>query len=111
MLIALGGSLYYFVAGLFLAAVGVLLFKRKLDTLGLYALLVFGTLIWSLWEVGLDWWPLAARNNVLFPMGLFLLTPWIMGALRSACHCVGIREPAPCRWSAAHRERPGGPQL
>jgi quinoprotein glucose dehydrogenase len=86
MLIALGGSLYYFVAGLFFAAVSVLLYKRKPAALALYALLVFGTLIWSLWEVGLDWWPLAARGDILFLMGLFLLTPWIMRALRSDPH-------------------------
>ena len=80
-LIVLGGSWYYFVAGLTLGLISVLLFKRKPAALGLYALLVFATLVWSLWEVGLDWWPLAARGDVLFLAGLFLLTPWITDTL------------------------------
>lgn len=42
-----------------------------------YALLVAGTLAWALWEVGLDWWPLAARGDVVFLVGLLMLTPWI----------------------------------
>src|SRR5690606_31351303 len=25
----------------------------------------------------LDWWPLAARGDVLFLLGLFMLTPWV----------------------------------
>jgi quinoprotein glucose dehydrogenase len=81
MLIGLGGSWYYLIAGLLLGGVSVLLFKRRPAALALYALLIFATLIWSLWEAGLDWWPLAARGDILFLTGLFLLTPWIMGAL------------------------------
>jgi len=30
-----------------------------------------------LWEVGLDWWPLATRGGVLVVVGVLLLTPWI----------------------------------
>src|SRR5690606_37051462 len=29
-----------------------------------------------------DWWPLAARGDLLFVIGLFLLTPWVTRALR-----------------------------
>lgn len=81
MLIAWGGSWYYIVTGLALVAVSVLLFKRQSAALALYALLVFATLVWSLWEAGLDWWPLAARGGVLFLTGVFLLTPWVTGRL------------------------------
>jgi quinoprotein glucose dehydrogenase len=80
-LIALGGSWYYLIAGLGLLAEGVLLLRSRPAALWLHALLVIGTLAWSLWEVGLDWWPLAARGDVLFLLGLLLLTPWVTRAL------------------------------
>ncbi len=76
-LIVLGGSWYYLCAGLAMIAVGALLVRRDPAALYLYALLVLATLAWGLWEAGLDWWPLAARGDVLFVVGLFLLTPWI----------------------------------
>ena len=75
-LVALGGSWYYLPAGLVLLAVGVLLVRRRPAALGLMAALVAATLAWSLWEVGLDWWPLAARGDVLFVLGALMLTPW-----------------------------------
>ncbi len=76
-LIALGGSWYYACTGLVLIGTSWLLLKRKPAALYLYALLVIATLAWSLWEAGLDWWPLAARGDVLFIVGIFLLMPWI----------------------------------
>lgn len=76
-LIALGGSWYYLCAGLMLLATSILLVKRHSAALYLYALLVVATLAWGLWEAGLDWWPLAARGDVLFIVGVFLLMPWI----------------------------------
>src|SRR5690606_37329016 len=74
-LIALGGSWYYLIAGLMLIAVAVLLIRRRTEALWLYALLIAATLAWALWEAGLSWWPLAARADLLFLLGLFLLTP------------------------------------
>ncbi|RPE81922.1 membrane-bound PQQ-dependent dehydrogenase, glucose/quinate/shikimate family [Vulcaniibacterium tengchongense] len=81
-LLALGGSWYYLPAGIGFAAVGALLWRRSIAALWMHALLVAGTLAWSLWEAGLDWWPLAARNDVPFVLGLWLLTPWVVRALR-----------------------------
>jgi quinoprotein glucose dehydrogenase len=82
-LIALGGSWYYVIAAVFLLLTGFLLITRKPAALSVYALLVAGTLAWSLWEVGLDWWPLAARGAVIFVVGMLLLTPWITRALEA----------------------------
>jgi quinoprotein glucose dehydrogenase len=79
-LVALGGSWYYLLAGLGLLATAVLLPRGGGSALWLYALVVAGTLAWSLWEVGLDWWPMAARGDVFFILGLLLLTPWISRA-------------------------------
>ncbi|QSI33910.1 membrane-bound PQQ-dependent dehydrogenase, glucose/quinate/shikimate family [Variovorax sp. RKNM96] len=80
-LIALGGSWYYLVAGLGLIASALLLQRGGGIGLLLYAAVVLLTLVWALWEVGFDWWPLAARGDVFFVVGLFLLTPWVARAL------------------------------
>lgn len=85
-LIALGGSWYYLVAGLGLAAAALLLRRGGGAGLMVYAAVVLLTLAWALWEVGLDWWPMAARGDVFFVVGLLLLTPWVARplALRNA---------------------------
>jgi glucose dehydrogenase len=71
------GSLFYVVAGLGILITGVLLMAGRRAALWVYAAVLIGTLIWAVSEVGLDWWPLAARGDVIFPLGLWLLTPWI----------------------------------
>ncbi|UEM20678.1 glucose/quinate/shikimate family membrane-bound PQQ-dependent dehydrogenase [Skermanella mucosa] len=76
-LIGLGGSWYYAIAGVVLLITGYLLFRRNPAALWVYALLLLGTLAWSLWEVGFDWWPLAARGAVFVVVGLLLLLPWV----------------------------------
>src|SRR5258708_1457753 len=67
-LVALGGSFYYVIAGIGLAVSGALLIRRLRAALWVYAALLIGTLAWAIWEVGFDWWPLAARGDVLFPL-------------------------------------------
>ena len=83
-LIALRGSWFYLVAGAAMLACGVQLARRRASALWIFAALVLGTLLWALWEASLDWWPLAARGDVLFLIGLFLLTPWIGRRLDAA---------------------------
>jgi len=80
-LAALGGGAYYAAAGVALVLAGGLLWRRSAAALWVYALFLLGTLAWSLWEVGLDWWPLAARLDVPFLLGLLLATPWMRRAL------------------------------
>ncbi|HEY0878162.1 MAG TPA: membrane-bound PQQ-dependent dehydrogenase, glucose/quinate/shikimate family [Zeimonas sp.] len=81
-LVALGGSSYYVIAGAALLAVAWLLWRRRRAALWLYAAVVLGTLAWALREAGLDWWPLAARGDVLFLVGLFLVSAWVERRLR-----------------------------
>jgi quinoprotein glucose dehydrogenase len=76
-LVVLGGSAYYLVAGLGILATGILLAAARWPALWIYAAVLIGTLIWAVTEVGFDWWPLAARGDVIFPLGIWLLTPWI----------------------------------
>ncbi|WP_092957427.1 glucose/quinate/shikimate family membrane-bound PQQ-dependent dehydrogenase [Paracidovorax konjaci] len=80
-LVSLGGSPYYLVAGLALLATGVLLARRSAAALWLYAALLLGSTAWAVWEIGVDWWPLAARLDVLFVLGFWLATPWMRRSL------------------------------
>jgi quinoprotein glucose dehydrogenase len=76
-LVSLGGSAYYAIAGVLLLVDAWLLWRVHPAALLLFALILAGTLVWALWESGLDWWPLAARLDVLFVLGLLLLIPAI----------------------------------
>ncbi|MBP2299881.1 glucose/quinate/shikimate family membrane-bound PQQ-dependent dehydrogenase [Azospirillum picis] len=92
-LAVLGGSWYYAVAGLLLLVTAVLLAKRSPAALWAYALLVIGTLVWALWEAGLDWWPLAARGDVIAVVGFLLLLPWVTRRLGDRRPMAGVRAP------------------
>jgi len=80
----LGGSLYYIIAGVLQLITAVLLFRRRGSALLLYALFLLGTTIWSLWEVGSDFWALTPRLDVTFFLGLWLILPFIWRGLSSA---------------------------
>src|SRR3984885_1668415 len=81
-LAALGGAAYYLIAGLGVLGTGILLAAGHWPALWVYAAVLIGTLIWAVSEVGFDWWPLAARGDIIFPLGIWLLTPWITHNLR-----------------------------
>lgn len=72
----LGGSLYYVLAGIGLTLTALLLLAGKRAALGLYALVLFASTVWSLWEIGLDWWQLVPRLSLWFALGVVLLLPW-----------------------------------
>ena len=78
-LVRLGGSMYYAALGLALLAVGALWMRQRATAGLLFAATLAASLAWALWEVGVDWWPLAARLDVLFVLGLWLVTPWAQG--------------------------------
>lgn len=83
-LIALGGSWFYLPGGLALVLIGLLLLQRSPAALWVHAALLSVTLAWSVWEAGLDWWAMAARGDVLFVLGLVMLTPWFTRGLEAA---------------------------
>ncbi len=76
-LVALGGSVYYLIVGIAFVFTAILLYLRKQAALSLYALVIVGSLVWAIWEVGLDWWQLGPRGGVIILLGFWLLTPWI----------------------------------
>jgi quinoprotein glucose dehydrogenase len=81
-LLLAGGSGYYAVAGVLLLAAGWGVARRSAMGLWLFALCLLGTALWSVWETGLDWWPLAARLGLPWLMGLLLVLPWTVRSLR-----------------------------
>ncbi|KPF84138.1 membrane-bound PQQ-dependent dehydrogenase, glucose/quinate/shikimate family [Novosphingobium sp. AAP93] len=76
-----GGSPYYTIAGLCLIGTAWLLWRQSGRALRLFGFLWAGTLLWALWEAGLDGWALAGRLGLLTGIGLWLLTPWVRGSL------------------------------
>ncbi|MGY4629961.1 glucose/quinate/shikimate family membrane-bound PQQ-dependent dehydrogenase [Bradyrhizobium sp. USDA 4486] len=93
-LAVLGGSFYYLISGLALLLTSWLLARRRAEALWVYAALLLGTMIWAVWEVGLDFWSLAPRGDVLVPLGVWLLLPFIASrlvpGLRAARWALGL---------------------
>lgn len=93
-LAVLGGSFYYLVAGAMLLLTAWLLTRRRAEALWVYAALLLGTIAWAIWEAGLDFWSLAPRGDVLAPLGVWLLLPFITRRLaprlRAARSALGL---------------------
>lgn len=81
-LIALGGSPYYVLAGLVHLAAAVLLFRKDVRVGHTYLAFFIVTAVWSLWETGVEFWPLTARLGMfaLFAMLVALCLPGLRGA-------------------------------
>jgi quinoprotein glucose dehydrogenase len=71
VLIASGGSWFYFLIGLGLIAAGMGLAQRKLIGAWIYIGAFVVTALWAFWEVGLEGWPLVPR--LVGPIVLLLL--------------------------------------
>nr|WP_256737452.1 membrane-bound PQQ-dependent dehydrogenase, glucose/quinate/shikimate family [Pseudomonas sp. dw_358] len=82
-LATLGGSWYYLVAGIGIVLTGIGLFLGRRWALHLYALVLAGTVIWALYEVGLRGWELEPRMLVPTCLGIYLLFPWVVNRLGS----------------------------
>jgi quinoprotein glucose dehydrogenase len=78
-LVALGGSPYYVAAGIGLVVSGVLLWRARPLGAWLYVAIFAGTVVWALWEVGLNGWALLPR--VFAPMVLLLAVILLLPAL------------------------------
>lgn len=73
----LGGSWYYLITGVALVVSGLLFATRRMAGFWLFAAVFVGTVVWSLAEVGLDFWPLVPRLAPVLVLGLlaFLVLP------------------------------------
>lgn len=89
-LVALGGSPYYLIAGL---AVGLSAFwawhgdERSLIA---YAALLIGTLLWAVWESGVNAWALQARMAAPLVLGFWVLWPWLARIPRANLGLVAV---------------------
>jgi quinoprotein glucose dehydrogenase len=72
-LAALGGSLYYAVAGGLILLSAWLVLRRHQFGITLFWLVFLGTVIWAVWEVGTDGWALMPRLVYLAIIALWLL--------------------------------------
>lgn len=80
-LLTLGGSWYYAVVGLMLLASGAYTIRGRLAGAWMLAGATILTLLWSLWETGLSFWPLVPRlgGYVVLAMVMLLLLPQFPG--------------------------------
>lgn len=78
-LVIVGGSPYYFVAGAALITTAILVIRRNAIGLWLYTATYVATIVWALWEVGLNGWALVPR--LVGPTVLMLLVLAIAPAL------------------------------
>jgi len=69
-LIALGGSWYFLLMGLAMLVSGLMIARRKPLGAWLYALALILTAIWSVWDAGLEYWPLVSRVLTFAVIGL-----------------------------------------
>ena len=75
-LASLGGSLFYVLLGAALIAIAALLLRQSVWALWLAAATIIVTMLWAIWEVGLDWWQLAPRGDVVVLLGALIALPW-----------------------------------
>jgi quinoprotein glucose dehydrogenase len=80
-LAAIRGSGFYILLGALVFISGVLLYQRRPAGLALYGATLLITLVWSIYEVGFDWWALSARGSLLIVIGIVLLIPPIVRGL------------------------------
>jgi quinoprotein glucose dehydrogenase len=83
-LITLGGSFYYLPAGLGLLATAYFLFRRQMAALWVYLIVFVATLIWALWEAGLNGWAQVPRLVAPTVVLILVLTtvPVLRGSVR-----------------------------
>ncbi len=86
-LITLGGSWYYLPAGIGLLLTAWFLFRREMTALWIYLLTWLGTLIWALWEAGLDGWAQVPR--LLAPTIVLILVLTTLPVLRGSVRRFG----------------------
>ncbi len=100
-LVYLGGSPYYVLAGIATLAVAVQFIRRRPDAVVIYGAILAITLVWSIYEAGLDLFALLPRFAAWLVVGLYFLTPWYRQSLRSKRADDDTEAPAIKRWFIA----------
>ncbi|WP_176111664.1 hypothetical protein [Paraburkholderia youngii] len=94
----LGGSWYYLLAGIAIAATGVLMWLRRRAALFVFAIVLFASTIWAAVEARFDFWQLLPRLWVWVVLAIWLLLPPVSKRL-------ALGPPAAPREGMAHRDR------
>lgn len=81
-LMLIGGSAYFALAGLAFFISAILIYRASRWAYWAFSILILATLIWALFEVGLDWWQLFPRGNLIVVIGLVLVLPQVARRLR-----------------------------
>lgn len=89
-LVLLGGSPYYLLAGLALLLCGILLALRKYSGAWLYSAILVATVVWAVWEIGLDGWSLIPRLIAPAVLGIWIWSPWVAGRLSDPSVAAGV---------------------
>jgi quinoprotein glucose dehydrogenase len=71
-LVSLGGSWYYLIAGAALGVAGILIARGRMSGAWLYGAAFLGTLVWTIWEIGLDFWGYVPRVALLLILAIIL---------------------------------------
>ena len=83
-LAALGGSFYYVITGVACLASAWFLWSGKMLGVWIFAAMLGWTLVWSIWEVGLDGWSLMPRLVGPLVIGLYMALPFNWRSLDGA---------------------------
>ncbi len=90
VLIANGGSPYYLITGASLLACAVGLIRHTRFASWCYGAVLAWSIVWSLWEVGLDGWALMPRLLAMALVGLLFLSRTIQRATRTSRWIVAV---------------------
>lgn len=107
----LGGSIYYFLAGLATLATAVLLWRKDQRGSAIYALFLAATAGWSLWEAGFDAWALAPRLIGPAVWGFLLVVAFRNTPLRNRVMLAGASSGALLIVAVAGVASPGNPVM
>lgn len=80
-LLMMGGSAFYALMAVGLLITAILLFRNQRSALSLYAVLMWITLAWMIWEVGFDKWQWIPRGDLFGVISLWLAMPWVVKPL------------------------------
>src|SRR6516164_5564916 len=76
-LLMLGGSPYYLGAGALVAASAWFALRGDDRAIWIYLAMLAATLLWALWEIGLDPWGLQVRLLAPAVLGVWVAAPWL----------------------------------
>lgn len=78
LLVLVGGTSYYLLAGIGTAAAGGFASKGRAPGVWIYLAVFVGSVVWAVGETGFRTWTLAPRLGMPLVIGLIILTPWLI---------------------------------